>query len=318
MFLLTLPDNTLWIPTALVFMAGLIKFAERTRSLQLASLGNFRQSMVHDPDPGPNYAKLVDEFRSRLQAGLPAEIVTMPEISDEFTDTEPPNSAKLQPHIRRSDDIADLSDLKVMRGAYDYFNTFKGLIVDMIFSFEERSKSRTYLLGLTAVDALRVIEVELNLIYQSFYTKTTIIESWLGLSFRFVSISSVVAALVVFIYEQKTGCEPFDVKVTYILLYGAVALEVLSIFMFIFSDHSFALICTRTGMLAFKLATIFSWVLMLKRPKWTDHEVNKPEWFNNKSYKVLERFVLFRRWSETISGFNLMSYCLHKKKKWLD
>jgi len=69
-------------------MAGLIKFAERTRSLQLASLGNFRQSMVHDPDPGPNYAKLMDELKSRREAGLPAEIVTMPEISNQFLDVE--------------------------------------------------------------------------------------------------------------------------------------------------------------------------------------------------------------------------------------
>ncbi|KAK7333524.1 hypothetical protein VNO80_30299 [Phaseolus coccineus] len=368
-FLLTLPENTLWIPTALVFMAGVIKFAERTRSLQLASLSNFRQSMVNNPDSGPNYAKLVEELKSTQEAGLPAVIVNMPEISDEFTDIEPEpsgakpdnqppntdsmneidgqsdsiyilkesqtkatsNSAKSQPHIPKSDEMADLSDLDVMKGAYDHFNTFKGLVVDMIFNFQERRDSRNYLLGQTAVDALRVIEVELNFIYQSFYTKTTIIESWLGLSFRFVSISSVVAALVVFIYEEKRGCEPFDVKVTYILLYGAVALEVLSIVMFFFSDYSFALIysrnsqkirdsyCgTRTGMVTSKVVTIFSRVLMFKRPKWTEHKVNKPEWFKNKSYKVLERFVLLRRWSETISGFNLISYCLHKKKSWLD
>ncbi|KAK7333528.1 hypothetical protein VNO80_30303 [Phaseolus coccineus] len=370
--LLTLPENPLWIPTALVFMAGVIKFAERTRSLQHASLSNFRLSMVHDPDPDPgsNYSKLVEELKSRQEAGLPAEIINMPEMSDEFMDIEPepsgakpdnqppntasmnesdgqsdgtepfkqsqkketPNiSAKSQPDIRKSDNIAYLSDLDVMKGAYDYFNTLKGLIVDMIFSFQERRNIRTYMLRRTAVDALRVIEVELNFIYQAFYTKTTIIESWLGLSFRFVSISSVFAALVVFMYDQKKGCEPFDVKVTYILLYGAVAMEVLSIFMFIFSDHSFALIYsrnslkirdsdsgTRTGMVTSKLATIFSWVLMLKTPKWTPHKVNKPEWFKNESYIVLKRFVLFRRWSETISGFNLISYCLHKKKKWLD
>jgi len=231
----------------------------------------------------------------------------------------------------KGDDVEDLLDLEVIKGAYDYFNTFKGLVVDMIFSFQERSNSRNYLLGRTAVDALRVIEVELNFIYQAFYTKTTIIKSWLGISFRFLSISSVVAALVVFIYERKRGCEPFDVKITYILLYGAVALEVLSIVMFIFSDYSFALIYsrnsqkisdsdsgTRTGMVTSILNTIFTWVLKLKRPKWTDHKVKKPEWFNNKHYRVLERFVLFRRWSETISAFNLISYCLHKKKKWLD
>jgi len=230
----------------------------------------------------------------------------------------------------KSDDMEVLSDLKVIKGAYNYFNTFKGLVVDMIFSFQERSNSRTYLLNLTAVDALRVIEVELNFIYQAFYTKTTIIESWLGLSFRSVSFASVIAALVVFIYDQKRGCEPFDVKVTYILLCGAVALELVSIVMFIFSDYSLALVYSRsqkitdsdsgsrTGTVASKLATIFSWVLKFKKPEWIEHEVKKPEWFKNKKYRVLQRIILFRRWSETMSAFSLISYCLHEKNKWFD
>ncbi|KAK7333522.1 hypothetical protein VNO80_30297 [Phaseolus coccineus] len=79
-FLLTLPENTLWIPTALVFMAGVIKFAERTRSLQLASLSNFRQSMVNNPDQGSNYAKLVEELKSTQEAGLPVVILNMPNL----------------------------------------------------------------------------------------------------------------------------------------------------------------------------------------------------------------------------------------------
>ncbi|CAJ1964158.1 unnamed protein product [Sphenostylis stenocarpa] len=393
-FLLTLPKNTLWIPTALVFVAGVIKFAERTRSLQLASLSNFRQSMIRPPDAGPNYAKLMEELNSRREAGLPTQIVTMPEISDEFMDIEPePSGAKAdhehtnvastkerddpidaintsqQSQEKETPDSADKSlskgvpndgsagaaakheeenhrkrhdavkgneeekllDVEVVKGAYDYFNTFKKLVVDMIFSFQELNISRTYLQDLTAVDALRVIEVELNFIYQAFYTKETTINNWLGLFFRVVSIVSVVAAFVVFIYDQKKGCDPFDIKVTYILLYGAVALDVVSIFMLLLSDHSFASIYswvsqkvsdsdsgTGTDTRTSKLASIFSWVLKLYTPKWTQDEINKPEWFKNKRYSVLKRRLVFRRWSETISGYNLISFCLHKKKKWLD
>ncbi|BAT88910.1 hypothetical protein VIGAN_05255600 [Vigna angularis var. angularis] len=376
-FLLTLPENTLLIPTVLVFMAGVIKFAERTISLQHASADNFRQSMIQNADPGPNYAKLMHELKSRQEAGLPAQIVTMPEISEQLIsgqvdqsddqhskipsreenddqidgnnpykqsqEKETPISADSQPETPKSlprevgdsstqSDVDEkLSDLEVMKGAYDYFNKFKGLVVDMIFSFQERKESRTYLLQRTAVDALRVIEVELNFIYQAFYTKTTIIESWVGLFFRFLSIASVVAALVVFIFDEKRGCEPFDVTVTYVLLYGAVSLEVVSIFMFIFSDYSFAILYsrgsqkisdsdsgTRGGTETTKLDTTLSWVLKLKKPKWSKHKDNKPKWLKNEEYEVLKRFVLFRRWSETISAFNLISRCLDKKIKWLD
>lgn len=108
-FLLTLPENTLWIPTALVFTAGIIKFAERTRSLQLASVGHFRQSIVRKPDPGPNYAKLMEELKSRVDAGLPTEIVTMPEISDDpFLDIDEPETSGGNPdheHPKTDDEV---------------------------------------------------------------------------------------------------------------------------------------------------------------------------------------------------------------------
>ena len=121
-----------------------------------------------------------------------------------------------------------LTDVEVVKGAYDYFNKFKGLVVDMIFSFQERSDSRNYLLQRTALDALRVIEVELNFIYQAFYTKASVITNKVGFFFRLGSFASLVAALVVFVYDQKRGSNPFDVKVTYTLLYGAVALDLAS------------------------------------------------------------------------------------------
>ncbi|KAL2619032.1 hypothetical protein AAZV13_08G280700 [Glycine max] len=379
-FLLTLPENTLWIPTALVFTAGIIKFAERTRSLQLASVGHFRQSIVRKPDPGPNYAKLMEELKSRVDAGLPTEIVTMPEISDDpFLDIDEPETSggnpdhehpktddevvgainntsqqsdKPEPHANDNaqdqpnngeaqdvdgappktlDDDANakindqevLTDVEVVKGAYDYFNKFKGLVVDMIFSFQERSDSRNYLLQRTALDALRVIEVELNFIYQAFYTKASVITNKVGFFFRLGSFASLVAALVVFVYDQKRGSNPFDVKVTYTLLYGAVALDLVSAFMLIFSDHSFALIYPHIskkisdsdgGKETSKLASILSCFLKLKRPKWREQKLKEPKWLQNKSYKILCRFMLVRRWSESISGFNLVSYCLHKRK----
>lgn len=70
----SLPQNKLLVPTILMLLAGLIKYAERTRALYLASLKTFKESMLKDPDPGPNYAKLMDEYSSRKEAKLPATI----------------------------------------------------------------------------------------------------------------------------------------------------------------------------------------------------------------------------------------------------
>ncbi|KAK7387072.1 hypothetical protein VNO78_27567 [Psophocarpus tetragonolobus] len=337
-FLLTLPVNTLWLPTSLVLLAGIIKFGERTRSLQLASTNNFRQSKFREPDRGSNYAKLMEEFKFRIDAGLPTKVVNISEI---FYDEENDNAK--EPTQRGDDFVAskpqervaitdqegkgnDLSDEKVMREAYGFFTMFKGIVVDMIFSFEERNQSRSFFRKLTALDALRVIEVELNFFYDAFYTKASVLCTNIGFWCRFVSFGSVVAALVIFVRDQKRGCEDFDVKITYTLLYGAVALDVVSLFMLMISNYSFASIYSfAAGKMnasaggcpgRSKLASILGLFLKLKRPKWIEKEVKNPTWFKNRKHKILCRFPLFRRWSESISGFNLISCCLQKMKRW--
>ncbi|XP_058007995.1 uncharacterized protein LOC131182460 [Hevea brasiliensis] len=57
-FIKTLPRNRVMIPTTLLFIAGIIKYLERTSSLYFASKDKFRDSMLRNPDPGVNYAKL--------------------------------------------------------------------------------------------------------------------------------------------------------------------------------------------------------------------------------------------------------------------
>ncbi|KAK3200031.1 hypothetical protein Dsin_023446, partial [Dipteronia sinensis] len=48
-------------------LAGTLKYLERTRALYLASLERFRDSMLKEPDPGPNYAKLIDDIASKKE-----------------------------------------------------------------------------------------------------------------------------------------------------------------------------------------------------------------------------------------------------------
>lgn len=56
-------DNSrLRIAAASVFIAGLIKYSERTWALHSASMDQLRNLMVRDPDPGPNYAEFVEEY----------------------------------------------------------------------------------------------------------------------------------------------------------------------------------------------------------------------------------------------------------------
>ncbi|XP_030945730.1 uncharacterized protein LOC115970209 [Quercus lobata] len=230
-FLLTLPENKLFIPTLYVFGAGIIKYLERTLALYLASLGRLRDSMLGQPDPGPNYAKLMAEYSSKKEAGLPIHIELTP---------EPDKESKLAANMKEG----PLTDLEVVTYAYRYFQIFKGLIADLTFSRRERNKSRNFFQSRTAEDALKVIDLELKFIYEAFYTKMVVVHSVAWYIFRFISILFVLVAFGFFYSLDKHAFVDIDVKVTYTLLYGAIFLDLIALIMLFFSDWTVASIHT--------------------------------------------------------------------------
>ncbi|KAI9085135.1 hypothetical protein K1719_032951 [Acacia pycnantha] len=68
-FLLTIPHNTLWLPSILMFVAGLIKYAERIHALYVAAVDNFRNPCFQIPMLGPI---MQSSWRSTLLDTTPA------------------------------------------------------------------------------------------------------------------------------------------------------------------------------------------------------------------------------------------------------
>ncbi|KAH7514217.1 uncharacterized protein LOC107430321 [Ziziphus jujuba] len=332
-FIQTVPGNNIWIPTVLLFLAGITKYAERTRALYLASLSSFRESMLTEPDPGPNYAKLMEEYSSKKDARLPTIIHMTAEPRKEF---------KLSNSVKKND--KEMDQIEVVDHAYQYYKIFKGLIVDIILSFLERNQSRELFSKLSAEDALRIIEVELNFLYEALYTKVIVVHSKWGHLFRFLSFGSTAAGLGVFISVDKDGFESVDVILTYILLGGAIALDAIAMFMVFFSDW------TVIGLDAKSKKSNSIWIRPLrkflewKNPKWSKVvpsksssddgssqggllsllkrcfcclcKSKKVEKINPlKDYMVLSTPWLFRRWSQSVSASNLVTYCLHNLPK---
>ena len=188
--------------------------------------------------------------------------------------------------------------------AYSYFQIFKGLIVDLTLSFRERNESRIFFQLRTAEDALKVIDLELNFIYEAFYTKVVAVHSVAGYIFRVLSILFVLVALIFFYSLDKHGFVDIDVKVTYTLLYGAIFLDLIALIMLFFSDWTIASMHTnwakwQFGKCYMKLAETF---LHVKRIRWS---------YGSRSGKSeLNTPRLLRRWSESVSCFNLIVYCL--------
>jgi hypothetical protein len=176
------PKNKLWVSTVLLFVAGIIKYAERTRALFLANLAKFRKMKLKDPDPGPNYAKLMEEYSSKKHdAKLPAQIELIPEPNKESRTK------------RYAVDERELDDLTVVKHAYHFYEIFNGLIVDLIFSFRERDESRLFFQNRTPEDAFKVLAVELNFIYEVLYTKVVVVHSGLGYVKDMISSPSIKA-----------------------------------------------------------------------------------------------------------------------------
>ncbi|KAG7943590.1 hypothetical protein I3843_15G049400 [Carya illinoinensis] len=299
-FLETLPNNKLWLPTSLIFLAGVIKYSERTRSLYRASWGTFRETMLTDADPGPEYAKLMEAFSSKKLARLPT---TMSQTKDAVIKESKSAFYSSQPRGNQG-----LDDFQVVKYGFHFFKIFKGLIVDLI-SHNDRNESRNFFLERSPEDALKVLEVELNFIYEVLYTKFFVIHDLLGYLLRSVTSLSVLASLGIFFFvDCKQGLDKFDIRVTYNLLLGALSLEVIALFNLIFSDSTAVSLNKKSNTNSSEssvLRTIFKKYLKFRSSWWSKCEDESGNKFVKRATPVL-----LRRWSESVAGFNLIAYCL--------
>ncbi|KFK23934.1 hypothetical protein AALP_AAs69373U000100, partial [Arabis alpina] len=224
-FLLSIPNNLL-VPTSLMLVAGIIKYVERIQALRGASLETFKDSMLGEPDPGPDYARIMEECSARKMLRERTEVVRIEEAEK-----------GQRPKVKVRPDTV-LTHLEVVQYAYKYFNIFKGLVVDLIFSSqsEQWNNSKEFFLSLDAEEALRVLEVELSFIYGTFFTKVDILHTRIGFAFRFIALASLVSSLCIFTKAKKHDYNRFDVGLTYALLIGGIALEIVAFIIFCVSD----------------------------------------------------------------------------------
>ncbi|KAD3336698.1 hypothetical protein E3N88_32217 [Mikania micrantha] len=297
-FIQSLPRNRLWIPTMLMFITGIIKYAERTRALYLASADRFKDSMLTEADPGPNYAKLMDEYVSKKEAKLPTRIELIP---------EPDRAAKSANKAKKG----NLTELEVIQYGYQFYEKFRGLVVDMIFSRKERNQSRDFFLNRTPIDAFKVVEVELNFIYDVLFTKLPVVYGKIGAIGRLFSFATICSAIVLFIFKSKSNFKEADVTITYGLLFGALVLDSSALLMLLFSDWTIISLQKSPDVepndksLKTKILTLLTEGTL---------QVTKRDIHATKSRSWSLQFKT-RRWSQTISAYNLIYYCLNPRPK---
>ncbi|KAK1398660.1 hypothetical protein POM88_008523 [Heracleum sosnowskyi] len=269
------------IPTLLMFLCGIIKCAERTYALYYASANSFRNSMLSKPHWETNFI---------------------------------PNK-EIKSQIYKKDGDA-LSHLQVLQYAFVYFTAFKGLVVDLILSIHERNQSREFFLAVSCEDAFRLVEVELNYLYDVLFTKLSVLHHKIAYFFRTLSFIAVVASFVLYHSHIQNHHSHNDVLITYILLIGAIVLEVIAFYMLLFTDWT-----------VIKLKPLSN--ATLNNKSWKDKFLDWILFVNNTRSMFLNWFLHLvgdkdhhpeskfadSRWAGCLSTFNLIFYCLHKRSK---
>ncbi|CAN6222117.1 unnamed protein product [Urochloa humidicola] len=282
-FFCSLRGNPMVHGTVLVFVVGIIKYAERTYSLYSGSVDGFRNNILDPPEPGPNYAKLMTEFDSKHKAGLDVEIAIADGEAEE---------ARKEMEKEETTRLVLNADKSVEARAYEFFLIYRRLFVNLILSFKERRLSQAFFLEREATkpkEAFEVIEVELNFIYDMVYTKAPVAHRKIGWALRAVCSGCLVSALITFFFLDKRShnISRADVVITYALLLGGLALDAAALAMLLFSNR----------------VTVYL----------ESHE--RLRWLGRLTRAAKQGRRRTRRWSGKTSQLNLIGYCFGKPSR---
>ncbi|KDP40702.1 hypothetical protein JCGZ_24701 [Jatropha curcas] len=190
-----------------VFIAGLVKYGERTWVLRCSSTKRLQESLL----------SLLSSVPSNTTNGGAKDKKILPRGPC------PPPSANF------------------FHRAHYLFKMSLYLFEDLTLRFSELKDSHSLISSVnSSEEAFKLVEVELGLIYDQLYTKAPIVYSKLGLLLRSVSLLSSFTALVVFsiTIDGHQEYSTVDIALTYLLLVGAIVLEVHAMVHLIFSDQT--------------------------------------------------------------------------------
>ncbi|OAO93396.1 hypothetical protein AXX17_AT5G43800 [Arabidopsis thaliana] len=274
--------------------------------------------MIQAPDPGPNYAKLMEEYEAKKEARLPTKIVLIDEPDKEH------RPKKLEHPSLASKNREELTHLEIAQYAYKFFNTFKGLVVNLIFSFRERDESLEIFENLAdPEEALRIIEIELGFLYDALFTKIAVLHSTTGTISRILASGTLVVGFILFNKTPKKDklFHGADVVVTYTLFAVGIALDFISILLFLFSDWTCAVLTSLNDDPDERLSLkerFFDSLLSFRQLRWKTQECHNKGWHKCpegadkcsivQKHDVLTTRVFLRRWCGSINVFNFLAY----------
>jgi len=288
-----------------IVVAGIIKYCERSWSLWSGSSKGFRESNLPSPDPGPNYAKFMDDYTAKKYEGYHATL-------DEVNDTTP---SVLDHNSRGETQIPNpnIPNAQALHDGFKFYKIPECLFADRILSFQDQKSSQIFFQSIDWKHAFEVIAVELGLMYDMLYTKAVLTYSKCGIFLKSVSFFCTLSALITFscnIYKvninqhhlHTIGPKPknddlntkgynykhinYDHIITFVLFTWAILLEIYAVIVLLSSSQA------------------MFW--FSKHNNWRANLLHKSiSWFQ----KVL-KLSHTATWSNLMQQFNLIRFCL--------
>ncbi|KAF7087910.1 hypothetical protein CFC21_091070 [Triticum aestivum] len=191
----TTGSRTLVTGAVLIFVAGILKYAERVWALKSANLENISNLLESRKFREARQQDQIGPYRPRERWGQAEQ----------------------------------LGSEEILQGAHDLLPICMGQFMDYKFwpsPFQSKAirffgdKGYTY----------ELIEMQLSLMHDVLYTKAVVINTWWGCFIRAISLVAIIATF--FLFRSSTSKNVFirvDVVVTYILLGGAFLLEMTAV-----------------------------------------------------------------------------------------
>ncbi|XP_073354037.1 uncharacterized protein [Aegilops tauschii subsp. strangulata] len=173
-----------------------------------------------------------------------------------FLDSRKLSEAKRKPCVRWGQgEKLDLEE--VLQGAHDLLPICMAQLVDYKF-WPSTLQSQAIELFDNKGQIFELVEMQLSLMYDFLYTKAAVVFTWYGCFIR--AISSVSTITTFFLFQSSNGKNAFnkvDVIVTYILIVGAVLLEMTALLKLMGSTWTCALLRARRWHLLHKIVISF-------------------------------------------------------------
>ncbi|CAD6266326.1 unnamed protein product [Miscanthus lutarioriparius] len=195
-------SSTLLAAAALMFFSGCLKYGERTWALKCGGLDNIANSQYkYEYNMMSSGAAFRDDGRRRRSPYHGRE-------GGKRLDTE-----------------------EVLLGAHYLRHFCRGLLADRpVMEQIEYEVVRQGIQLNGDMYLYELVEMQLSLMYDMLYTKAAVIHTWYGFCIRIISPLSAVAAFFLFQFSSKhaSSSSRVDIIVTYVLLAGALVLEMAS------------------------------------------------------------------------------------------